>query len=47
MTFGGGPKSCIGYRFALLELKVILFTLVRGFEFGQTEQREEIVKKTA
>ncbi|KAL5514900.1 hypothetical protein ACEPAG_2216 [Sanghuangporus baumii] len=33
MTFSGGPRSCIGFRFALVEMKVILFTLVRRFEF--------------
>ncbi|KAJ6594757.1 cytochrome P450 [Mycena capillaripes] len=33
LTFIGGPPACIGYRFALLELKALLFTLVRGLEF--------------
>ncbi|KAJ7137572.1 cytochrome P450 [Mycena crocata] len=33
MTFLGGPRSCIGFRFSLVETKALLFTLVRGFEF--------------
>ncbi|KAJ7275844.1 cytochrome P450 [Mycena rebaudengoi] len=33
LTFLGGPRGCIGYRFALVELKALLFTLVRGLEF--------------
>ncbi|KAJ7067546.1 cytochrome P450 [Mycena amicta] len=31
-TFFAGPNNCIGFRFSLAELKVILFTLVRAFE---------------
>ncbi|KAJ6566323.1 cytochrome P450 [Mycena capillaripes] len=33
LTFLGGPHACIGYRFSLVELKALLFTLVRGLEF--------------
>ncbi|KAJ7698378.1 cytochrome P450 [Mycena rosella] len=33
LTFLGGPRSCIGYRFALMEMKALLFTLIRGLEF--------------
>ncbi|KAJ7271259.1 cytochrome P450 [Mycena rebaudengoi] len=33
LTFLGGPRSCIGYRFSLVELKALLFTLIRGLEF--------------
>ncbi|CAG9785965.1 unnamed protein product [Diatraea saccharalis] len=32
MPFGMGPRACIGSRFALLELKVLLFTLVSNFK---------------
>ncbi|KAJ7745985.1 cytochrome P450 [Mycena metata] len=33
LTFLGGPRACIGFRFSLLELKALLFTLVRSLEF--------------
>ncbi|KAI8972453.1 cytochrome P450 [Trametes punicea] len=33
MTFLGGPRACIGYRFSIVEMKALLFTLVRAFEF--------------
>ncbi|KAG9010602.1 hypothetical protein FRB93_003870 [Tulasnella sp. JGI-2019a] len=32
-TFLAGPKGCIGFRVALLEIKSMLFTLIRTFEF--------------
>jgi len=33
LTFLGGQRNCIGYRFALAEIKVFLFTLVRSCQF--------------
>ncbi|KAF8906659.1 cytochrome P450 [Mucidula mucida] len=33
MSFLGGPRSCLGYRFALVEMKAVLFTLIRSFDF--------------
>ncbi|ESK92566.1 cytochrome p450 [Moniliophthora roreri MCA 2997] len=35
-SFCDGPRSCIGWRLALLETKVIVGLLVRSFEFGNT-----------
>ncbi|KIJ14924.1 hypothetical protein PAXINDRAFT_78289 [Paxillus involutus ATCC 200175] len=34
LTFLGGNRGCIGYRFALAEIKAFLFTLVRDLEFS-------------
>ncbi|KII84091.1 hypothetical protein PLICRDRAFT_179772 [Plicaturopsis crispa FD-325 SS-3] len=36
MAFSEGPRTCIGYRLAVLEMKVILATLIRGLEFHDT-----------
>ncbi|KAN0097939.1 Cytochrome P450 [Tylopilus felleus] len=45
MSFLGGPRACIGYRFALVEMKAILFTLVRTFEFELAVPVSEIGSK--
>ncbi|KAH7903369.1 hypothetical protein BJ138DRAFT_1168216 [Hygrophoropsis aurantiaca] len=34
MTFLDGPRACIAHRFSLAEMKPMLFTLIRAFEFG-------------
>ena len=33
LTFLGGPRACIGYKFAVVEIKALLFALIRAFEF--------------
>jgi cytochrome P450 len=33
MTFIDGPRRCVGYRLGLMEMKIILYTLIREFEF--------------
>nr|AVZ23853.1 cytochrome P450 [Thanatephorus cucumeris] len=33
MTFIHGNRSCIGYRFAVIEMKALLYSLVRAVEF--------------
>ncbi|KAJ7289456.1 cytochrome P450 [Mycena rebaudengoi] len=34
MTFVGGGRSCIGFKFAQLELKIVLSVLLRAFRFS-------------
>ncbi|KAK4686357.1 hypothetical protein P7C73_g3767, partial [Tremellales sp. Uapishka_1] len=34
MTFIDGPRRCVGYKLAMLEIKLLLFVLVRTFEFA-------------
>ncbi|KAJ7500556.1 cytochrome P450 [Mycena galericulata] len=46
LTFLGGPKSCIGYRFSVVETKALLFTLIRAFEFELAVPVEYIGKKS-
>ncbi|KAF5344274.1 hypothetical protein D9758_012335 [Tetrapyrgos nigripes] len=45
MTFIGGPRACIGWRFSVVEMKALLFTLVRAFEFDLAVPKEEIIFK--
>ena len=34
IPFSAGPRNCIGQRFALIEEKVVLTTLLRRFKFS-------------
>ncbi|KAF8913432.1 hypothetical protein CPB85DRAFT_1219662, partial [Mucidula mucida] len=47
MTFLGGPRACIGYRFSLAETKAIVFTLMRAFEVELAVPHGDIAKKTS
>ncbi|KAG6902666.1 hypothetical protein C0995_013358 [Termitomyces sp. Mi166 len=47
LTFLGGPRACIGYRFSIVETKALLFTLVRAFEFDLAVPAKDIVKKSS
>ncbi|KAF7288978.1 hypothetical protein MIND_01414400 [Mycena indigotica] len=46
-TFLAGPHNCIGFRFSIAELKVLLFTLVRAFEISPAVPDGGIVTVTA
>jgi cytochrome P450 len=37
--FGGGPRACIGNRFATLELRLVLATIARRYRFGLAPDR--------
>jgi cytochrome P450 len=45
LTFLGGTRNCIGYRFALAEIRAILFVLIRNFKFEELASKPEIEKK--
>ncbi|XP_026324727.1 probable cytochrome P450 9f2 [Hyposmocoma kahamanoa] len=38
MPFGMGPRNCIGSRFAILELKVLLFDLISNYKVVKSEK---------
>ncbi|BEJ09053.1 hypothetical protein CcaverHIS641_0511470 [Cutaneotrichosporon cavernicola] len=40
LSFIGGPHHCLGFRFALLEIKAVLFVVVRNFEFAPSGEKE-------
>ncbi|TFK61485.1 cytochrome P450 [Pluteus cervinus] len=44
MSFLGGPRACVGYRFALVVMKALLFTLIRSFEFKLAVPVEDVAK---
>ncbi|TCD69775.1 cytochrome P450-dit2 [Steccherinum ochraceum] len=43
MTFLGGGRSCIGFKFSQLEMKVILSVLIKSFKFSLPDNKNEIV----
>ncbi|KAJ3819915.1 cytochrome P450 [Lentinula raphanica] len=46
-TFSAGIRSCIGWRFALLELQAFLVELIRNFEFTTTPALDGIRRESA
>ncbi|THU83367.1 cytochrome P450 [Dendrothele bispora CBS 962.96] len=42
LTFLGGNRSCIGMKFSEIEIKTVLFALIRDFQFGPAPGKEEI-----
>ncbi|CRK87592.1 CLUMA_CG001389, isoform A [Clunio marinus] len=42
VPFAAGPRNCIGQRFALLEEKSVVSTIVRNFKIKSIEKREDI-----
>lgn len=39
-AFSNGPKTCIGKSLALYEIKIALFTMVRGYRFLDVDKHE-------
>ncbi|EAU84603.2 cytochrome P450 [Coprinopsis cinerea okayama7 len=39
MTFIGGGRSCIGFKFSQLEMKVVLCALLESFRFSPTDKK--------
>ncbi|OJT04235.1 hypothetical protein TRAPUB_5055 [Trametes pubescens] len=44
LSFLGGPRACIGYRLSLVEMKALVFTLVRAFEFSLAVDPSQVTK---
>ncbi|KAJ7138836.1 cytochrome P450 [Mycena filopes] len=42
LTFFAGPHNCIGFRFSIMELKALIFILLRAFEFTPAVPRDAI-----
>jgi len=43
MTFLGGGRSCIGFKFSQLEMKVVLSVLLHTFKFSPSDNNEDVV----
>ncbi|KAF9566823.1 cytochrome-450 hydroxylase [Agrocybe pediades] len=39
LTFSAGPRSCIGLRFSMIEIKTFLYILLTRFKFETTDQK--------
>ncbi|EGN99960.1 hypothetical protein SERLA73DRAFT_180296 [Serpula lacrymans var. lacrymans S7.3] len=39
LTFSAGPRSCIGMRFSMIEMKTFLYILLTNFVFSETGQK--------
>jgi cytochrome P450 len=46
LTFITGTHACIGYRFAVNEMKAILFSFVRSFDFELAVPPDQITRKS-
>jgi len=46
LGFSVGPRACIGYRFALVEMKALLFALIRAFEFELAVPAKDVTATT-
>ncbi|KAI0791135.1 cytochrome P450 [Abortiporus biennis] len=47
MTFGGGGRSCIGFKFSQLEMKTVLSVLIESFKFSHSKDRHKVVWNSA
>ncbi|KAI0072184.1 cytochrome P450 [Panus rudis PR-1116 ss-1] len=47
MSFMGGPRACIGFKFSELEAKIVLIVLLRSFEFDLDKDVGEVVWNVA
>ena len=45
LAFGQGPRSCVGMRFAMLEAKVGIVTVLRRFKLLATEETPKVLHR--
>ncbi|KDQ64101.1 hypothetical protein JAAARDRAFT_201503 [Jaapia argillacea MUCL 33604] len=47
LTFSSGIRSCIGWRFAMIEMQTLLVDLINNFEFSPTADSTKIIRLPA
>ncbi|KAI0719202.1 cytochrome P450 [Fomitopsis betulina] len=47
LTFGGGNKACLGWRFTVLEIQAVLAVLLGNFEFTLPDDKPDIQRVPA
>jgi len=40
LPFGAGPRSCLGMRFAMISIKILIASLLKQFKFVECEETE-------
>ncbi|GBL94543.1 Cytochrome P450 4V2 [Araneus ventricosus] len=43
IPFSAGPRNCIGYRFATMEVKILVATVLRNFTIESLEERNKVL----
>ena len=40
IAFGGGPRTCLGMRFAILETKIAIINMLKKFTFAKCPETQ-------
>ncbi|XP_017777381.1 PREDICTED: cytochrome P450 9e2-like [Nicrophorus vespilloides] len=44
LAFGFGPRACIGSRFAIMEMKIMLVNLLKTFKLVKVDKTQDVIK---